>query len=181
MNFFKSKFELVLIFTLSLLCLAIPPEVQAYVLLPWPLVTGTNTVPIGGTNAAPSKVLAAATSIFNLPSVAPNTNYFPAVEFVPGAVGTGARFISIQANFAADASSTANIALRFAASNDRVNWVTNALVWWVPFVASEAMTSVKTNLDTGVTPYWCLTGIDNTNATANATNFTCNVAVSPVH
>jgi hypothetical protein len=165
----KNKLSL----TLVILAMAIPALANNF--YPTIVSGGTNAVAIGGTNAAPAKILAGATSIFNLPSQVNNTNQFPACEMVFASPSPGSRIVPIQVSFAADASTTGNTQFRFCSSVDRVNWVTNALIWRVA-ASNTSQVTAQTNLDTGNVPFWCLIGIDNTNATANITNCYVNAA-----
>ena len=141
--------------------------------LPTYIGGGTNTTVVAGTNAIVAKVLANDTKYFNIPSVANDTNKFPPVEFVPGAGGQGSRYMAIQitGNYDATPNTTGAITYRLMSSIDRQNWVTNALVWLTTIgTAAGNPYTFQTNLDTQLIPYWCISAIGNTNATANITN-----------
>lgn len=158
-NLVKNTFLAVMIFSAS--------SALAYDQLSTFLGGQTNQVAIGGTNAIPTVVYASKANVYDIPSNSHNTNQFNALEFPVGA--HNARIMPVQVSFVGSAASTANLTVWFNKSDDRANWVTNALIWAIPATGLTPVTAI-TNIDTLNTPFWCITTISNADGAVNFTN-----------
>lgn len=133
----------------------------AFIYTPGQYIDGTTNVQVlAGTNATVGTVPASSTNYYNLPNVANNTNYWPAIPFPPSLNTTPWRYVGIQVLTTTNLGD--KLTFRYAASVDNSHWTSNAF----SFTTGPGATapSLLTNLDALGFPFWSLQAIENPSA-----------------